>query len=104
VGNIIAVAPTYYEKGKVPITNLEMKVSEEYKKRIDEVTANLPAGQDKQKVVNSIANEISQKYNMTDENFTYMILKIEYNEIDRYVVHNITVIMWCNQLCGVICH
>lgn len=87
VGNVITVAPTYYEKGKAPITDLEMKVNEEYKKRVGEATANLPAGQDRQKVINSIAREIAQKYNMTDENFTYMTLKIEYNEVvpDTYI-------------------
>ncbi len=87
VGNVVMVAPTYYEKGKTPIADIEMKVNEEYKKRTGEAAANLPTGQDKQKVINSIAREIAQKYNMTDENFTYMRLKIEYNEVvpDTYV-------------------
>jgi hypothetical protein len=64
-----------------------MKVNEEYKKRVVAATAKLPAGQDRQKVINSIAHEIAQKYNMTDESFIYMTLKIEYNEVvpDTYV-------------------
>jgi len=81
MGNVITVAPTYYEKGKVPITDLEKKVCDEYKKQTSEATANLPAGQHKQKVANSIAHDIAKKYNMTDENFTYMILKVEYSEV-----------------------
>jgi tetratricopeptide (TPR) repeat protein len=86
-GNTIISTPTYYETGKAPITDFEKIVFAEYGKRIKEATSDLPVGQDKQKVVNTIAHEIAQKYNMTDENFTYMILKIEFNEVvpDTYV-------------------
>ena len=48
-GNVVMVAPTYYEKGKAPISDLEQKEFDEYKERVDKALANTNSEAEKQK-------------------------------------------------------
>jgi len=86
-GNLVFVGPQYYEEGKVPITPLEQRIVNEYERLIKEIEAeNLTDDQERLKLQNKV-KEWAKKYNMTEENFTYMLLKIQYREIppDSYI-------------------
>jgi len=86
-GNLVFVGPQYYEEGKVPITPLEQEIVNKYEELIKDVdTESLTDDQKRSKIQNKVKEWIKD-YNMTEENFSYMLLKVKHREIppDSYI-------------------
>lgn len=80
-GNTVFVGPTYYEKGKDSISELEKRVYEEYASELKKRYTATMTSEEKQKHKDKVAMQLVAKYRMTPENFVYLVLKILYNEV-----------------------
>lgn len=87
VGNTIIIRPQYYEKGKIPVTSTERKLVEEYGKLAKEIQDKKLPESDTRAMLHSKVQELIKQYNMTEENFTYLLLKVSYGEVtpDSYM-------------------
>lgn len=79
--NLIFIGPQYYEEGKIPITSIESKLLNEYDALVRDIGAKNLSEDEAKVILQSKVKELIKKYNMTEENFTYMLLKIKYREI-----------------------
>ncbi len=86
-GNLVYVGPSYYKEGQVPITSTEQKVFDEYNSFIKELEKTKPLEAEGRKMVQEKFISLANKYNMTQQNLTLLLLKIAYREIppDTYV-------------------
>ncbi|GEM_PF-2608925 len=78
-GNLISIGPKHYEKGKAPISTLERKIYDEYTKEL-ETTKDASGGYDDNKK-NLLVQNIINKYKMSLEDFSYLVLKVAYDEV-----------------------
>jgi len=80
-GNLIYVGPQYYKEGQIPITPIEQKVFDEYNNLMKSLESHKSSEEEGRKLLNDKFWELTKKYNMTQENLTYLLLKMGCREV-----------------------